>query len=265
MKQSGILGGVGGDYLVEPGALQDEHAATEELHNHVVSHEHLQHGAGRPAEHGHQQQGVNVSVQRRAAVHVVIEQEPWGRQGTARVREGHLQGEEEPHSRVTFHKESHGEGEAVHAGRHQSGRGAGEQHDSVDPEEQVHGAVLPVHQLHPGVVLSVVEVGVRPAHHKLFDHYPCGGGGQLRSDQERWRRGGVRGKLTDKGGEDRHAALAVVHSFKEKRHRGPTFGPVSPPVVMEDVFDRQPEAQQQEKPPRDGMSSEVGHGQAWNS
>lgn len=54
----------------------------------------------------------------------------------------------------------------------------------------------------------------------------------------------MRGKLTDKGGEERHAALAIVHSFKEKRRHWPTFGLVSPPVVMEDVFDRQPEAKQ---------------------
>lgn len=82
-------------YLVEPGALQDEHAATEELHNNVVSHEHLQHGAGRPAEHGHQQQGVNVSVQRGPAVHVVIEQEPW--EGSTRPGSGRdTLGEGEP-------------------------------------------------------------------------------------------------------------------------------------------------------------------------
>lgn len=62
-------------YLVEPRALQDEHAAPKELQNNVVSQEHLQHGAGRPTEHGHQQQGVNVSIQFRPAVHVVIEQE----------------------------------------------------------------------------------------------------------------------------------------------------------------------------------------------
>lgn len=78
-------GGLGEIYLVEPRALQDEHAATKELQDNVVSQEHLQHGAGRPAEHGHQQQGVNVCVQRRPAVHVVIEQEPW--EDTARVRE----------------------------------------------------------------------------------------------------------------------------------------------------------------------------------
>lgn len=63
-------------YLVEPRALQDEHAAPKELQNNVVSHEHLQHGAGRPTKHGHQQQRVNVSIQCRPAVHVVIEQEP---------------------------------------------------------------------------------------------------------------------------------------------------------------------------------------------
>lgn len=63
-------------YLVEPRALQDEHAAPKDLQNKVVSDEHLQHGAGRPAEHGHQQQGVNVSIQCSPVVHVVIEQEP---------------------------------------------------------------------------------------------------------------------------------------------------------------------------------------------
>lgn len=77
--------------------------------------------------------------------------------------------------RVTFDKKSYGEGEVFHADWHQSGRGADQQDYSIDPEEQVHGAVLPVHQLNPGAVLRVVEVGVRPAHHKLFDHYTCGG------------------------------------------------------------------------------------------
>lgn len=119
-------------------------------------------------------------------MHVVVEQEPWegrtrpGSEGGGRHLRG---GRTTTLSHVTFHKKSHGEGEAVHADRHQSGRGAGEQDYSIDPEEQVHGAVLPVHQLNPGVLLPVVEVAVRPAHHKLFDHYPCGrdNSGQTRS------------------------------------------------------------------------------------
>lgn len=76
---------------------------------------------------------------------------------------------------LTFNKKSHREGKAVHADRHQPASCADEQDYSIDPEEQVHGAVLPVHQLNPGVVLSVIEVGVRPAHHKLFHHYTCAG------------------------------------------------------------------------------------------
>lgn len=64
-------------HLEEPRALQDEQASSEQLQNNVVSYEHLQHGAGRSTEHRHQQQGVDVSVQRGPIVHVVIEQKPW--------------------------------------------------------------------------------------------------------------------------------------------------------------------------------------------
>lgn len=64
-------------YLEEPRALQDEQASSEQLQNNVVSHEHLQHGAGRSTEHRHQQHGVDVSVQKGSIVHVVIEQKPW--------------------------------------------------------------------------------------------------------------------------------------------------------------------------------------------
>lgn len=84
---------------------------------------------------------------------------------------------------LTFNKKSQGEGEAVHADRHQPGSCADEHNYPIDPEEQVHGAVLPVHQLDPGAVLSVVEAGVRPAHHKLFHHYTCGGTNTVTPDR----------------------------------------------------------------------------------
>lgn len=63
-------------HLVEPRALQNEHAPAKELQNDVVLDEHLQHDAGRPGKHGHQQQGVDVRVQNGPHVDVVIEQEP---------------------------------------------------------------------------------------------------------------------------------------------------------------------------------------------
>lgn len=66
-------------HLVEPRALQDEQARPGQLQNKVASDEHLQHGAGRASEHSHQQQGVDVSVQRFPAVHVEIKQKPWSK------------------------------------------------------------------------------------------------------------------------------------------------------------------------------------------
>lgn len=44
-------------------------------------------------------------------------------------------------------------------------------HDSRDCKEQIHGAVLPVHQLHPLVFMVQVEVG--PIWNKLLCQDPC--------------------------------------------------------------------------------------------
>lgn len=65
------------NHLVEPWALQDEQASSEELQNNVVSYEHLQHGACGSTKHSHQQQGVDVSIQKGPSLHVVIEEKPW--------------------------------------------------------------------------------------------------------------------------------------------------------------------------------------------
>lgn len=171
------------NHLVEPRALQDEQACFEQLQNNVVSYEHLKHGAGRPTKHSHQQQGVDVSVQRGSTVHVVIEQKPW------------MMGESRPQNcssntcprdtfvmwrknvklnpaslQLTFNKESQGESKAVNTSRHQFGKSTDDQCYSKYPKEQIHRAVLPVHQLDPWTVLSVVETGMWPIHHKLFHH-----------------------------------------------------------------------------------------------
>lgn len=66
-------------HLVKPRALQDKQAGPDQLQNNVVSDKHLQHGAGRATKHSHEQQGVDVSVQRIPAVHVEIKQKPCGR------------------------------------------------------------------------------------------------------------------------------------------------------------------------------------------
>lgn len=63
-------------HLVEPRALQNEHASAKELQDDVVLDKHLQHDASRAAKHSHQQQGVDVSVQNGPHVDVVVEQEP---------------------------------------------------------------------------------------------------------------------------------------------------------------------------------------------
>ena len=44
-------------------------------------------------------------------------------------------------------------------------------HDARDCEEQVHGAVLPVHEFYPVVLVVQVEVG--PIRNKLLCQYPC--------------------------------------------------------------------------------------------
>lgn len=64
-------------YLVEPRALQDEHAGTEQLQNDVVLYENLQHGTDRSSKHRHQQHGVDVSVQWRPPVQVEVKEKPW--------------------------------------------------------------------------------------------------------------------------------------------------------------------------------------------
>lgn len=70
---------------------------------------------------------------------------------------------------LTFNKKSQGESEAVHASRHLFGCSENQCY-SRDPKEQIHGAVLPVHQLDPWASLVVVKVGMWPIHHKLFNH-----------------------------------------------------------------------------------------------
>lgn len=67
------------------------------------------------------------------------------------------------------------------------------------------------------------------------------------------------GRLTHERGEGRQASLRVVEFLQERRRRGPSSGLVPPPEVVEDVFDRQPQAEQEEKAARDGVSSEAGH------
>ena len=44
-------------------------------------------------------------------------------------------------------------------------------HDARDCEEQVHGAVLPVHEFYPVVLVVQVEVG--PVRNKLLCQDPC--------------------------------------------------------------------------------------------
>lgn len=78
-------------YLVEPWALKNEHTPSEEFQNDVVFYEHLQHDAGRSTKHSHQQQGVDVRVQRGPHVDVVIEQEAWRNMAEKEIaKETHL-------------------------------------------------------------------------------------------------------------------------------------------------------------------------------
>lgn len=168
-------------HLVEPWALQDEQTRSQQLQNNIVLYEHLQHGAGWSSKHSHQQQRVDVGVQMWPAVHVVVEEKAWMIQQS--VGGGHTQHQSDtrgPHSwcegstlQLTFNEKSQGESKALDARWHQSGGGGGDECHSSDAEEHIHGAVLPVHQLDPGVVLPVVETGVRPIHHKLLNHRAC--------------------------------------------------------------------------------------------
>lgn len=70
----------------------------------------------------------------------------------------------------TFNKKSQGESEAVNANWHHFGHSTGNQCYSRDPKEQIHCAVLPVHELDPRIVFCVIEFGMWPIHHKLFNH-----------------------------------------------------------------------------------------------
>lgn len=63
-----------GDHLVEPWALQDEEARSEQLQKDVVFYEQLQHDAGWPSEDRKQQQGVDVSIQGGSGMHMKVEE-----------------------------------------------------------------------------------------------------------------------------------------------------------------------------------------------
>lgn len=71
---------------------------------------------------------------------------------------------------LTFHKESYGERQAVDGHGHQAGCSGEQQDHPIDAKEKVHGAVLPVHQLHPALLLSAVEMRVRSVGHELLHH-----------------------------------------------------------------------------------------------
>lgn len=71
---------------------------------------------------------------------------------------------------LTFDKKSYGQRQTVDADRHQAGCSGDQQHHPIDTKEQIHGAVLPVHQLHPAFFLKVVEMCVRSVGHKLLHH-----------------------------------------------------------------------------------------------
>ena len=62
-------------YLPEPGGLQEEEAGAEEFQHDVVPKDYFHGEAEGTSEYSVQQQGVDVLVQRRPVVHVVIEEE----------------------------------------------------------------------------------------------------------------------------------------------------------------------------------------------
>ena len=63
------------NYLPEPGALKNNEAGTEEFQHDVVPEDHFQGEADSPCEHGAQQEGVDVLVQRWPVVDVVVQEE----------------------------------------------------------------------------------------------------------------------------------------------------------------------------------------------
>lgn len=70
---------------------------------------------------------------------------------------------------LTFNKKSQGESKVVDTYWHQFGCSTGNQYYPKDPKKQIHGAVLPVHQLDPRIVRCVVEVSLWAAWIELFN------------------------------------------------------------------------------------------------
>lgn len=62
------------NYLPEPGALKDSEGGSEKFQHNVVPKNHLHEDAESPSEHGTQQEGVNVLVQGRPVVDMVVEE-----------------------------------------------------------------------------------------------------------------------------------------------------------------------------------------------
>lgn len=73
----------------------------------------------------------------------------------------------------TFNKKSKGQSKAVKTDWQPFDWYAGNHRYSWDSKEQIHCAVLPVHQLDPWVIFPVVEVGVWAVHDKLLHHNTC--------------------------------------------------------------------------------------------
>lgn len=66
---------VSNHYLPEPGALKNNEAGSEKLQHNVVPEDHFQDEAKSASEHDVQHEGVDVLVQRRPVVDVVVEEE----------------------------------------------------------------------------------------------------------------------------------------------------------------------------------------------
>lgn len=76
-------------------------------------------------------------------------------------------------TQLTFNKKSQGESEAVNTNWNYFWSSTGNQCYSRDPEKQIHCTVLPVHQLDPWFIFCVIEAGMWPINHKLFNHNTC--------------------------------------------------------------------------------------------
>lgn len=74
---------------------------------------------------------------------------------------------------LTFNKHSQRQHEAVQTPWHQLGDVGEDVHHTGEAVEEVHGGVLPVHQLHPVAVLPAVEVQVRTIRDELLRQHPC--------------------------------------------------------------------------------------------